>query len=175
MYQPSQDSYFLSEQLKKFLKEQNKKIKILDMGSGSGIQAIICLNLGFKNIICADIDKESLDYLKRQKLRIIKSNLFEKIPARFDLIIFNPPYLPENKFDKQKDTTGGKKGDETILAFLTQAKSHLKKQGKILLLISSLTPRSRINKLLEKLKYNKKTLATRRIFFEVLEIWLISN
>lgn len=144
------------------------------MGSGSGIQTLTCINLGFKNVLASDIDKESLDYLKQKKLKVIKSNLFEKIPARFDLIIFNPPYLPENKYDKAKDTSGGKLGDETVLAFLKQAKSHLNEKGKILLLLSSLTPRSRINKLLKKLKYNKKTLATQKLFFEHLEIWFLS-
>lgn len=195
MYSPQEDSYLLSEILsdylkttkfltnvrnfgsrksKDFLGQENRKIKILDMGSGSGIQALACIKLGFKNLVCADIDKQSLEQLKKQKLKAVKSNLFEKIKSKFDLIIFNPPYLAKNKFDKQKDTSGGKHGDETILAFLQQAKKHLNNQGKIILLISSLTPKQKINKLLIKLKYKKETIATKKIFFELLEIWLIS-
>ena len=143
------------------------------MGSGSGIQAETCLKLGFKKVLCADIDKESLEFLKNQKLKTKKSNLFSNIKSKFDLIIFNPPYLPEDKFDKQKDTTGGKKGDETILRFLKQAKNHLKKDGKILLVLSSFTPKTKINQAIRQNKYKKIKLAEKNIFFEKLFVYEI--
>ncbi len=175
MYLPLEDSYFLSSELEKFLKNKNKKLNILDIGAGSGIQAKTCLKLGFNKVICADIDNEALSYLKKQKLKAIKSDLFSKIKRKFSLIIFNPPYLPEHKYDKAKDTSGGIKGDETILDFLNQAKSHMNKDSKILLLLSSLTPRKRINNLIKNLNYKKTKLAEKKLFFEKLEIWLISN
>jgi len=172
MYPPKEDSFFLSEELKKHLKSKNKKIKILDMGTGSGIQAETCFGLGFKNILCCDIDRESITHAKKLGFKAIKSNLFNSIKTRFDLIIFNPPYLPEHKYDREKDTTGGKSGDETILRFLKQAKKHLNKNGEILLLISSLTPTDRIAEELE--KYNHKIIAEKNIFFEKLKILLLS-
>jgi len=181
MYSPTEDSYFLSEQLKKVLgKLKDKSIGILDMGSGSGIQAETCLNLRFNNIICVDIDKEVIKYLKKKfksqkSIKIIQSNLFSNInkKQKFDLIIFNPPYLPENNYDKEKDTAGGKLGDETIIRFIQQAKPHLKEKGKILLLLSSLTPKPRIEETIKKLRLNKKKIADKNLFFERLEIWVI--
>jgi methylase of polypeptide subunit release factors len=59
-----------------------KEIKILDMGSGSGIQALPCKKLGFKNILTADINIEAVKHLKKQKLKAVHSNLFTKIPKR---------------------------------------------------------------------------------------------
>src|SRR3989344_962257 len=127
MYCPSEDSYLLSKTLKKYLKDKNRAIRILDMGSGSGIQAETCRELGFKNIIVADIDKEAVRHLRKKGFKAVYSDLFSNInkKSKFNLIIFNPPYLPQDEYDKEKDATGGKKGYETILKFLKQAKFHL--------------------------------------------------
>ena len=120
IYSPAEDSYFLSEVLKKNIK--NYKINILDMGSGSGIQAQTLIDLGInpKNITLVDINPKSISFLKKKfsKSKIIKSNLFSNIKGKFELIVFNPPYLPEHKYDKQPDTSGGKKGSEIINKFL---------------------------------------------------------
>ena len=174
MYQPREDSYLLSHEITIFLKKnKNLNLKILDLGTGSCIQALTCKKLGFNNLLCADINPEATNQARRLGFKSIKSNLFSKIQDKFDLILFNPPYLPQDKYDKQKDTTGGKLGDETIIKFLSQAKSHLTKEGKILLLVSSLTPQEKILKLLDKLNLKKKVLSKQNLFFEELEIWLI--
>jgi release factor glutamine methyltransferase len=177
MYLPEEDSYFLSEILANYLKTQNRKIRILDLGSGTGILAQTCLNLGFKNIISADIDLEVIKFLKnkfKNQVRVIKTDLFSKIKNKFDLIIFNPPYLPEDKFDKEKDTTAGKSGNELIIKFLKQAKSHLNKQGKILILFSSLSNPGIILKTAKNLKYKPKLLASKNLFFEKLFVYELS-
>jgi hypothetical protein len=59
--------------------------------------------------------------------------------------------------------------DETIINFLQQAPSHLNKHGKILLLLSSMTPRKRINKILK--NYKHKKIADEKLFFETLEVF----
>jgi release factor glutamine methyltransferase len=175
MYPPKEDSYFLAETLRNFFSRKNVKgKKFLDMGSGTGIQAEALLEFADqKNISCADIDKEAIEHLKIKGFKAIHSGLFSKVKGKFDFIIFNPPYLPEDRYDKAKDTTGGKKGDETILRFLKQAKSHLNKSGKIFLLLSSLTPRKRIFNFLKKNFKVYEKLAEKKLFFETLEVWLI--
>ena len=179
MYFPREDSFFLSNYLKKYLKTKkiNKNIKILDMGSGSGIQAESCKKLGFSNIFCSDIDEKTVKYLKTKKFKTIKSDLFSSSKfknKKFDLIIFNPPYLPEDNkgYDKEKDTTGGKKGYETILKFLKQAKKHLTKNSNILILFSSLSNPEKIKKESKKIGYDFKLVAKKRIFFEQLYIYV---
>jgi len=165
VYQPAEDSYFLSEVLKKEI--HNKNSKILEIGVGSGIQLETLHKLKIKNIQGVDINNDAI-YLCREKgFNVLKSNLFEKVKGKFDIIIFNPPYLPESKFDKFPDTSGGKRGDETIIEFLKQAKSHLEKNGFILLLISSLTPK--IN--FEKYDYKSKLLERKKLFQEELYVW----
>ena len=61
------------------------------------------------------------------KIPSITSDLFDKIPKnkKFDIVAFNPPYLPEDKREdkeSQLTTTGGKKGNEITLRFLKKAK-----------------------------------------------------
>jgi len=202
IYEPAEDSYLLSNSVKDYLinlinphnknkslskgKSNIKKIKILDMGSGSGIQAQTCKDLGFRNILAADINNEAVKLLKKQKINAIHSNLFSKlykrkgdlsgeilVPIRFNLIIFNPPYLPEDKYDKKPDTTAGKKGYELIIKFLKQAKSHLEKNGKILLLFSSLSNRDVIENTIKKLDFKFKLINKKRLFFEELFVYEI--
>jgi release factor glutamine methyltransferase len=146
------------------------------MGSGSGIQSFIAQESGAKSILAADIDSESIKFLKSKKIKAIKSNLFSNIKGKFELIAFNPPYLPlDSKEDKESKriTTGGKEGDEISLDFLKQAKNHLTNEGIILLLLSSLTPFKRISFMLKKEGFSFKKISEKKIFFEnlfVLEI-----
>jgi len=189
IYQPAEDSYLFQKILIKYLNNlmgnkkgeskpsnnQEKDIKILDMGSGSGIQALTCRNLGFKKILTADINPDAIEHLKKQKLNAIKSNLFSNIKEEFDIIFFNPPYLPKSKYDNKPDTTAGKKGYETIIRFLKQAKSHLKKNGKIILLFSTNSNPKIILKTGKKLGYNFSLLGKQRLFFEELSVYLLKN
>lgn len=167
IYQPAEDSHFFSDFLKKYL-TKNKINSYLDMGSGSGVLAQTASEfLGKENILTTDINPKSIKLLKQKNFKTIKSNLFEKIKGKFDLITFNAPYLPLDQRepkDSQIATTGGKRGDEISIKFLKQAKKHLNENGKILLLISSLTPINKIK------KFNTKIVARRKIFFEQLLI-----
>ena len=172
IYEPEEDSFLLEKEIRKL---SNGK-KILDMGSGSGIQARAAIEAGAKEVLAVDIDEEAIRELRKKGIDAIKSNLFEKVKGKFDLIVFNPPYLPEDKREdgeSAKVTTGGKKGDEIILRFLKAVEKYLEKEGKILIVLSSLTPKERILKILEKEGLKKEVLAKRKIFMEELEIWKI--
>lgn len=167
MYSPSDDSFFFANFLKKYL-SKNKINSYLDMGTGSGILSeIVSKFLNKKNILSSDISSTSIKLLKQKGFNAIKSDLFSKIKTKFDLITFNAPYLPRDKREpksSQLETTGGKNGDEISVKFLRQAKKHLNKNGKIFLLISSITPINKIK------KHNPKIVAKKKIFMEELLI-----
>ncbi len=172
MYSPSEDSLFFVDFLESYLKKEKIFVdfKALDMGAGSGILAETCSRfISKKNVLCVDKQYGCVKFLREKGFATIYSDLFREVPKdmKYDLILFNAPYLPEDKLeDKQSriETTGGKRGDEISVRFLRQAKSHLKKNGKIFLLISSLTPLDKIN------KFNPKIVARKKIWFEELFI-----
>ena len=104
------------------------------------------------------------------ELNCIHSDLFENISGKYDLIIFNPPYLPEDAREPKSsklETTGGKKGNEIILRFLKDAKNYLKIGGKIFLITSSLAEDISF----KKLGYESKEIGCEKLFFERLCIW----
>ena len=174
IYNPREDSFLLEKEVKKYSKGKS----FLDIGSGSGIQAEAAKDAGAKSILCADINNEALKELKKQGFKTRKSDLLSNIKGKFDIISFNPPYLPDNKKEDKESklaTTGGKKGDEIILRFLKNVKSHLNKNGIILLVLSSLTPKKRVLALLKKQSLKYKILSSQKFFFEELQVWEIKS
>ena len=113
IYEPAEDSLLLQEQVKKFVKQG---MKILDIGTGSGILAETAKQLGGM-VLAADINLESVKHVQSKGINSVVSDLFSNIKEKFDLIIFNPPYLPKEDMepeDSRLATTGGENGNEII-------------------------------------------------------------
>ena len=186
IYPPAEDSYLMSRILKEqipHLIKQNPDARFLEIGAGSGIHLQTALSLGIKNenIFSSDIDKRAVSHCNMLGFRCIHSDLFEAfkgggsvggtlVPLKYDIIIFNPPYLPSDSREPKSSkiaTTAGKKGNEIILRFLQQAKSHLNKNGKIFLITSSLSEDVDF----KKMGYEAKEIGCEKLFFERLCIW----
>lgn len=176
IYEPAEDSYLLSKILKneipKLLKK-NPKLKFLEIGSGSGRNLETALKVGIRkeNIFSSDINPKAVEHCKNLGFNCIVSNLFENISKeKFDLIIFNPPYLPLDKSEPKKsrvETTGGRKGNEVAIEFLKQSKNYLSKNGKIFLITSSLAE----NIDFKNFKFESKKIGIKKLFFEELVVW----
>jgi release factor glutamine methyltransferase len=179
IYEPAEDSYLMSRILKEKLPDLlklNPNLKFLEIGAGSGIHLQTAKTLGIKaeNIFSSDIDKASVSHCNLLGFNCIHSDLFENITGNYDIIIFNPPYLPTDSREPKSSklaTTGGKKGNEIILKFLQSAKSHLAVDGKIFLITSSLAEDVNFNSL----GYNAKEIGCENLFFERLCIWEIES
>jgi release factor glutamine methyltransferase len=179
MYQPAEDSYLMSEILKEkipSLLSENPNLKFLEIGAGTGIHLETALNSGIKkeNIYSSDIDKMSVSHCNLLGFNCVHSDLFESINGKYNIIIFNPPYLPEDSRepkDSKLATTGGKKGNEIILRFLKEAKNHLEKNGKIYLITSTLS--KDVN--FKELGYKEKEVGCEKLFFERLCVWELKS
>jgi len=171
IYGAREDSYFLSDILRKKILRliyKNPNLKVLEIGVGSGIQLEKLREIGVKNLFGVDINLDAVNFCRKKGFKVFESDLFSDIKEKFNIIIFNPPYLPRDKHedeDSSLTTSGGRTGGELINKFLTQAKKHLDREGKIFLLVSSFT------KGINWKNYKKKLVGKRKLFFETLEVW----
>ena len=153
IYEPREDSFLLQKWVEKIAFG-----KVIDIGTGSGIQAEVARARGL-DVTTTDINVEvNCD---------IHSDLFQKVEGKFDTIIFNPPYLPEDEHDTDVANVGGKEGYETIIKFLEQAKEHVTREGIILLLFSSLSKPQIIFDFAKKY-YKFQILEKKKVAFEEL-------
>ena len=166
IYEPREDSLLLEKYVKKIARGI-----VLDIGTGSGIQARAASEKA-DFVIGIDINQNSLNFcrqhIKSDKIIFLKSDLFyffEKNKKKFDTIIFNPPYLPE---DKNKDIAldGGKKGYEIIKKFLSKARNFLNKDGIILIVFSSFTNKEKVDEMIRKNGFRAEELERIHISFE---------
>jgi release factor glutamine methyltransferase len=177
VYEPREDSLLLEKYVKKFARGF-----VLDVGTGSGIQAKAAAEKA-DFVIGVDINQKSLDFcsknIKSDKIKFLKSDLFSIFENRrnkkFDTIIFNPPYLPEDKNCKDAALDGGKKGYEIIERFLSEAKRFLAEDGLILLVFSSFTDKGRIDKLIQKNGFRAEELERIHISFEDIYCYKITD
>ncbi len=203
VYYPSDDTYLILDYFKKNISEKSfdglkiEDIKnILEIGTGTGIIAIFLLYLSeyYSNfnpkIHASDILKEALDCAKineklnnfEGQIEFFHSNLFNSFPEKtrhlFDVIIFNPPYLPssnliknnENKLNIDHSWNGGKEGYDVLLDFLKVVKNYLKiTPGKTSYIYFISSSKSNLNMLKLKLikeEFKNTILDKKHVFFE---------
>lgn len=142
IYEPREDSLLLAAALEKILESKNTK-SVLEIGCGSGLLSIIAAKRGC-DVLAADINPAAVECAKRNaelnnvKIKSALSNLFENVEGIFNLVIFNPPYLPEEQTEDSRTWAGGK-NLEIITRFIKEAKRHLEINAKLLIVISSLS------------------------------------
>lgn len=171
IYEPAEDSYLLEKYVKVFAKGD-----VLDIGCGSGIQSIAALNCNVKKVIGVDINPECVSYCKENipNGEFFVSDLFSNVKGKFDLIIFNPPYLPKDSDEDSESaliTTGGEEGSEILERFLSEARNYLKSGGKVLIVVSSLT--GDVDTLIKRYNFKFKILEKQKIFFEELKVYVL--
>ncbi len=168
--------------------------KILDVGTGTGIISIflrlIAMQIPNFNplIYGSDILENSLKCAKLnakrnkiyKQINLIHSDLFKSFPKKlensFNIIIFNPPYLPSSSLIKENQNKqyidyswdGGPKGYELLIDFLSNAKFFLdlKEEHYIYYISSSRTNLSKLNKKIVNLGYKNRIVKKEHIFFE---------
>lgn len=179
VYEPREDSFLLREFVYK-----HAKGRVLDMGTGSGIQAAAAAGCKkVTEVIAADIDPRAIEYAKKHQsskknINYVLTDLFTKLNPKkyhhyFDTIIFNAPYLPNDPKSRDFALDGGKQGHETIERFLERLHTYLKPDGECLLVFSSITPH--MPGLIEKYLFAGKELGRKHQFFEDIFVYLVKK
>ena len=187
VYEPREDSTLLERYVGEYAKGA-----VLDMGTGSGIQAIAAAQSSkVKSVLATDIQKSAVHYcrkcIKNKKIQFFVSDLFKNIKNikeiktkkiktwKFDTIIFNPPYLPDELKVKDLTLEGGKKGYEAIEKFLSEVNGFLKSEGVILIVFSSLTKKEKVDEFIRNNLLEFELLEKQHYFFEDLYVYKIKK
>ena len=139
VYAPSEDSYLMLDAISKLSVEGKA---VLDLGTGSGILGLFCAMRG-AHVTVTDVEETVLRRVREVaeglglRIETVVSDVFSNVRGLFDVIFFNPPYLPSLTVE-DRSVDGGEGGITLISLFLDGLARHLNRRGTALLLISSL-------------------------------------
>jgi release factor glutamine methyltransferase len=168
VYNPSDDSYLLLKVV-----DVNPEERFLEIGAGTGLLSIHAAKLGAR-VTAADVNPHAVECTKRNaaknsvRIDTVKSDLFEKVQGNYDVIVFNPPYLPGATTSTswiERAWSGGDEGSETAVKFLNDAWKHLSPGGRILIILSSVGGLMSVLKSARE-RYDSEMLEEQHMFFE---------
>lgn len=185
VYEPAEDTFLLLDTI-----VIDKNDNVLEIGTGCGIIALECARHG-ADVICTDINPYAIKLAERNynknkdKLDGVIDfrcgDLFSVLrkDEKFDVIIFNPPYLPthvDEQVDKWFDvaTDGGSDGLKIINRFINDLNKYLKHNGHAYFVFSSFSNSSKLNYILTKNKLNANLLSSKWFDDERIEIYCIN-
>ena len=144
---PRPETEELVELLVSEISGQKSEIRILDVGTGSGVIGLsLAVRFPQANVCAIDISEDALSLAREnaarlrfsERVRFQKSDLLENVSERFDLIVANLPYISmqdrhllarEVLHDPEVALFGGPSGDELVRKLIEQAPAHLELGG----------------------------------------------
>jgi ribosomal protein L3 glutamine methyltransferase len=125
--------------------------RVLDLCTGNGSLAVIAaMAYPEVEVDAADISADALALARtnvarhglEQRIRVVESDLFAALPGRYDLIVCNPPYVPdesmqtlpaEYRAEPALALAGGADGMDLIRRIVADARDHLSDIGVLVL------------------------------------------
>lgn len=176
VYEPAEDTHLL---LRAALEEVSAEDVVLEMGAGRGLVSKSLVPLA-RRVIATDINPGAVRLLRREGIDTVRSDLFTGIRSRFDLVLFNPPYLPTGEEEVlegwlNRAFDGGCTGRDTINRFLEELGDHLNAGGgRALLLVSSISDPSEVTQKARREGLEVEVVASEKYFFEELLVLRLS-
>ena len=106
---PRPDTEILVENVLEQFCDATQVLKILDVGTGSGAIAVtLAAELPNASVTATDIDADALEQAHENadthrvvpRMQFLKSDMFENVVGKFDIIVSNPPYIIRNDLNK---------------------------------------------------------------------------
>jgi len=125
------------------LDEVDVNDRVLDMGTGCGINAILAASAS-SHVLAVDVNPVAVECARENAARngvanhveVCTSDVFSNAPGRFDLIIFDPAF----RWFRARDLRELGSADENYAAlttFFREAKDHLTPAGRLLMLFGT--------------------------------------
>lgn len=166
MYLPAEDTLLLADAVRQY-----RGRWALEIGVGSGaVMEVLAEN--FDNVAGSDIDLHSLRQCRRKNAIMLAccdaASAFGG-SVTFDLVVSNPPYLPDDR-KKDRAVHGGPSGIETTIHFVRSALPLLAPKGAILVVTSSHADVTALGRFLQEVKLKKRVVKEKKLFFERLQV-----
>ena len=142
VYQPAEDSKLLADTAVDYTESGDW---VLDLGTGSGYIAYRFNEETAANAVGSDLNPDACRQAREAGVPAVRADQLSAFrDDAFDVVVFNPPYLPTDP-DREWDDwmeaalSGGESGREVIEPFLDDLRRVLAPDGDAFLLVSSLT------------------------------------
>jgi methylase of polypeptide subunit release factors len=140
----------------------------LEIGAGNGGN-LAALSSRFGLVVGTDLKLPSTTDWKEKGANYILADTATCMKSScFDLVAFNPPYLPEETADR---TTQGGERLEVPKSFLREALRVVKREGKVVFLLSQLADMSEFGEICASAGFGFRRIASMKMFFEELTVY----
>jgi len=176
VYDPGEDTYLLVEAA---LKEARPEDRVLEVGTGSGVVSLFIRDIT-PDVLATDISPIACRNARLNGVQAVRADLFNGVCGRFDLVIFNPPYLPTVPEEQlgswlNRAFDGGLTGRREIERFVADIDRIVAPGGRILTVISSITGIGETGALFEKKGFRMEIVAEEKVPFEKLVVLRFSR
>ena len=150
--------------------------RVLDMGTGSGIVAILAAQRS-SDVVAVDLNPQAVEAARANALRngvadritFNVSDVFDAVEGSFDLIVFDPPF----RWFKARNLLELSTADENyraLTSFMNEVRHHLRPGGRIILNFGSSGDIDYLNHLIDKAGFQKETLYAKDLETEDLTV-----
>jgi release factor glutamine methyltransferase len=147
------------------LAEVERGERVLDMGTGSGVNAVLAATRG-ADVLAVDINPTALEAAKanmvrnrvEERVEVRYSDVFDNVAEAFDLIVFDPPFRwfrPRSLFESASTDEGYR----AMTRFFREAKRHLSSLGRMLIFFGTSGDLGYLRNLITEQRFAAETVA----------------
>jgi release factor glutamine methyltransferase len=151
------------------LAEAGPTDRVLDMGTGSGVNAILAASTG-ATVVAVDINPYAVEAARRNaaangvadRVDVRASDVFSDVDGRFDLIVFDPPFrwfAPRDQFEMAM----ADENYRALTAFFRQVRAHLTERGRMLIFFGTSGDLGYLTRLAVEERFRSEIVARREL------------